>query len=691
MQPVFKGNPSLHLRQRGMATILIIILAGMALTVTAMGVMYSVRTSQQQQVSVHAATNAQAGVWAAAEAILSYLENPNVNTATDFTTPQQRNFSTSNNNIENVKATITQDKINTNHLRAIISYTDIAAKASSTLEVVYHFTTPSSILTGTAPEIYMAKGLNLSGNAKIIVDENTILNVIGILNFGNSTIDKISIIRTTESIILNKKIQIGKLYSDKNITMTGSLAGCNLTILDCDVKVLGSANAGGYLEITDAQVGGNANAGAGTDTMGYIAITRGKVGSASAGAAITVTNGTVDRSVNAGAAITMTDSTANSASAGAALTITDSTVDSLNAAVAITITRMRDDSCVGNANSGGAMTITDGCVGNANAGGAMTVTAGSVGNANAGGAMTVTGTGVAHTEDVYSPVSVLEPIITPVPKLDLTPPKIDAYLLKDTANYVFSYSDKNMRVEVKSIAGIDDGKYYLDESGNIYAALKDKKHIRENILFNICQSKKCEIEYDSKKERWDLEGDDSNKTVFTPGILWFEGNVALEEGTYRNSIIATGSITTDDDDVKVYAVHYNGYEQTCKSTSFYPTNLCDTNSLKSNPIGSIALLAGSYVDNTSKGGTITLNDDTTIFGSVIAGDILILNGKVNIKGYISTAGQGNGVPQSWASDVTIDVTNLPDNTYIGETPNMRLGGGNDPDKSVVKILWSRYL
>jgi ABC-type lipoprotein release transport system permease subunit len=50
MQSIFRGLPSAPSQQRGMATILIIMLMGLALTVTALGVMYSVRTSQEQQV-----------------------------------------------------------------------------------------------------------------------------------------------------------------------------------------------------------------------------------------------------------------------------------------------------------------------------------------------------------------------------------------------------------------------------------------------------------------------------------------------------------------------------------------------------------------------------------------------------------------------------------------------------------------
>lgn len=70
-------TPRLPARQRGMATLMIILLAGLALTVTALGVTHAVRSAQDKQVTVHAATHAQAGAWTGVEVFRQYLKSIN--------------------------------------------------------------------------------------------------------------------------------------------------------------------------------------------------------------------------------------------------------------------------------------------------------------------------------------------------------------------------------------------------------------------------------------------------------------------------------------------------------------------------------------------------------------------------------------------------------------------------------------
>lgn len=127
MQSIFRGLPSAPSQQRGMATILIIMLMGLALTVTALGVMYSVRTSQEQQVTVHAATHSQAGVWTAAEAVGLYLKELDKTALMAFNPEKPLKFKINDNN---VVAKIFPLDVDTapHHLRAEISYTDTAAK-----------------------------------------------------------------------------------------------------------------------------------------------------------------------------------------------------------------------------------------------------------------------------------------------------------------------------------------------------------------------------------------------------------------------------------------------------------------------------------------------------------------------------------------------------------------------------------
>lgn len=61
-------------QQQGIATVLIVLLVGVALTASTLGVIYSVKSTQNKQVTSHATSNAQSAAWALAEAVRKYLE-----------------------------------------------------------------------------------------------------------------------------------------------------------------------------------------------------------------------------------------------------------------------------------------------------------------------------------------------------------------------------------------------------------------------------------------------------------------------------------------------------------------------------------------------------------------------------------------------------------------------------------------
>lgn len=60
-------------RQRGIATLLIVLMLGLAVSVTVMATVYSVRSAQSQQLTSHTATTAQAAAWRGVEALRQYL------------------------------------------------------------------------------------------------------------------------------------------------------------------------------------------------------------------------------------------------------------------------------------------------------------------------------------------------------------------------------------------------------------------------------------------------------------------------------------------------------------------------------------------------------------------------------------------------------------------------------------------
>ncbi len=60
-------------RQRGMATVLIALFIGLAVTAAALSILHAINSTQDRQVGSHAQTHAQSAVWTGAEALGQYL------------------------------------------------------------------------------------------------------------------------------------------------------------------------------------------------------------------------------------------------------------------------------------------------------------------------------------------------------------------------------------------------------------------------------------------------------------------------------------------------------------------------------------------------------------------------------------------------------------------------------------------
>lgn len=691
MQSIFRDLPSAPSQQRGMATILIIMLMGLALTVTALGVMYSVRTSQEQQVTVHAATHSQAGVWTAAEAVGLYLKELDKTALMAFNPEKPLEFKI---NANNVVAKIFPLDVDTapHHLRAEISYTDTAAKATSTLEVVYNITfaptknekPPTQTLGNNV--LSFATNMNMSGNVTVLGGDAAIFNVDGNVNLDRASITGIKTINASGNITIGSDVKVDNLYANGDITLTGSASLLTASSLK-DITINSGASQGIL----------NAN--------GNITITNGSVTTANALGFIKTSSGGTHGTFTSGKTIEISNGSLSSANAVGNIDINNSPQ----------LTTARSEGTItcpppkGKGKDEGwdkftsirARIATKNC---------------------------------PQNNKVISPDTTVSVVtMTPLNPLTLTRPIVDAYQLKDAANYVFSHSNENIQIKVKNINGITDGNYRIgrikekwnDKWGYLCSELDSGSFCKTectpivdgscqgigiNKLRKICQGQgdgaEC-ITYDKKNKTWKMEG---GGVVAAPGILWFEGNLDLNNGLFQNTILATGSIKTGGS-IKVSAVNYNGYKETCQNSFFqniYPTNLCGATSLINNATGNIALLAGSYKEGAPKikdnfsGGIINLNSPD-ISGSVIAGDTLLTSGDSTIRGYVTAAGQGSSVVSAFTGSATIDLRNLPSGYNPGEIPDIGTtpdgggsgdGSGGDGDGdgiSKATILWSRYL
>ena len=73
MTPVNPGSRPRRARQRGVATLLILLLTGLAVVVTALAVAYALRSNQQRQLATHSVTTAQASAWRGVEFLRDVL------------------------------------------------------------------------------------------------------------------------------------------------------------------------------------------------------------------------------------------------------------------------------------------------------------------------------------------------------------------------------------------------------------------------------------------------------------------------------------------------------------------------------------------------------------------------------------------------------------------------------------------
>lgn len=666
MQSIFRDLPSAPSQQRGMATILIIMLMGLALTVTALGVMYSVRTSQEQQVTVHAATHSQAGVWAAAEAVRSYLETLDVDAVKGLKTASTLSFDINTNKATAKLSPLLINDTTPNHLYAEINYTDTAAKASSTLEVVYNITfaptkneePPTQALGNNV--LSFATNMNMSGNITVLGGDAAIFNVDGNVNLDNASITGIKTINASGNITIESGVKVDNLYANGDITLTGSASVLTASSLK-DITINSGAsqgilNANGNITITNGSVT-TANA------LGFIkASSGGTHGTFTSGKTIEISNGRLS-SANAVGNIDINNwpklTTARSEGTITCPSIQWQEFSSIQAKV-----------------------TTKNCAG----------------------------------QNINAPWPVSVTTMLPITSLTLIKPKVDAYSLKSSANYIFQIENNKIKVSVRNINSLPNGDYYLgeyktqnnDRVDYLCKEVSDKGLCSVPTSYldskTICQGNSNQNAcFSFKNGTWEVTGKN-----LAPGIMWFEGNLALKNGDFYNTFIATGHIETGGSHVTT-AVNYAGYNAIClnkypknataRFNNLYPTNFCnEKTTLINNSIGNIALLAGGYVGTRFEGGVITLGESSEIFGSVIAGDSPATGGNTIIHGYVTAAGQGSSVVSPFKGSTTIDLRNLPSGYNPGEIPDIGTtpdgGGSGDGDgdgETIVKILWSRYL
>lgn len=614
MQP----KPALHHfhSQRGISSVLFMLLTGLSLGAMVFGAIYYVRGLQSLSVTVHALTQAQLKAWSGAEALRQHLYQLGAAEAAKLPLNQVVAFTGLSGVAASVVDVLASDSVNCGGgTRVGFNITGSSGGANALLAATFcakgNGGTPAA--GGSSPPVNIKGNLTLGGDLQLLGGDKARVVVDGQVS-GSGSLNGIS-----------------NLYATGDITLGGST---NIDVVFSEGKV--SLNGSGIYSVVQA--------------MKNVSLSGGVVvGSMTA-------NGTV--------------------------TIESNSVTEMNA---IGNVILGDGSKLGSLKTRGHVVASNSAIsGNAAvAGNYEEKSNGSVASGNYGGSLN---TPVWNSQVKMTRVAGLTVAITPLTASTISAPKFDAYAYKALANFVFERSGNDTKVTVNSVSGIPNATYFLVGSGGA------QDYLCSSNSYNAasCKAKICAgySEWNScfsySGGKWTIAG-----LTMAPGVMWFNGDLETASGTYYNSWIASGNINTGGSNI-TYAVNYAGYANVCANARFpslAPSNFCSSASKTLLPVaaGNIAFGAGGLVGKVYSGGKIDLSASNDIYGSVLAGDILLTGGSTTVHGYVSAGRQGNSSGNSTLGASTkIDLRNLPSGFNPGET------GASAGAPMSAALLWSRY-
>lgn len=651
--------------QRGFATVLVVLLVGLAVAASALGTAYYINTSQKSLVSSHALTNAQSGAWTGVEIFRKYLNSldaAGIESLDDqnLTLNVQGDRELKVNNISSIE---TSNSPKQYRVTANIQNISEKSEASSTIQIVYEVlldsdasseNSNSSGTTSLKGAMNFYGGLTATGNIDLSnAGQKAIINVEGNINKtssgGGVSLKGVKRLNATGSVELGAETKVEEVYSNKYIIIDGSAAVTKIASALQYIKMKSASSQGDLIAGNSNKITLNEikkeDVYVTTENSGYVN-------------SINTLNNTYIK--NGGSKL-------GTLIAGGNVTCPKTSWQNYTVMRALSF----DSSC-------------------------STVN--------------------RYTLDGVLPLNAIE-----VSDISFkTKPIVNALAYITQANYIFSVDGKNnILVTVKNLDGITDGSYYLARNPFDNFQGQPTTYLCKNIKSDGTCSTLSDVvgnlgtatwgnnnkpvSYDISKKEWTLQrGAWTDTLAIAPGVLFFNGNLIIGNGDFANTIIATGNITYGQSTI-LEAPNYAGANKTCNASGFKrPKNLCDTvNKLSLTGIGNIALLAGSCTDDSSvmicqknySGGNITIGSSAKVYGNIIAGNILSTEGSTKIYGSVLAAALGNaGFGSTLKGSTTIDFNGISDEQTTITLPN---NGANESEDKVatekVKIKWARYV
>lgn len=714
-QPSFSqiSRPS---SQRGIATVLIVVLIGVALTATSMSIMHSLRSTQEKHIAVHASTNAQTGAWTGVEALRRYLESrtPAQIEALHGTTPAMVVGGTDNPyGTMSVGSLQVSSQANSYKVSTTIVNTHQNAHASAAVGVVYEVEKidpcPGCVRLTAALDFH--DDLQVGGGITITMPNNTLptINVDGDVSMMNLSPMNLGILNATGGVSLDSNMRVEEIYSNGNVSLTGDARAAKVT-------TRGSVTTGGSGGARVIWANGN------------------------------VTLGGVYRSdaVNSRSAVTVSTGAHGNVKTIGTVTVGGSTTKVDEAQTKGNVVVNKPDMEISRVVAEGNLS----CGGSASAWATFTSIQVN-GSVQSSCATAKTKADNVNDPSVIAGASNSVTAMAEIPVITIPRMVVDVWTLKQYANYVFERDTATNRtkVTVNNIKNIPNGSIfwvgnyegYYDATADIWVPPRKNRLCTAFNQNGFCTApsvnnmevcighstdNEC-LSYETGTKTWKFDGKSA-----LPGVLWFKGSVNLNNGYNYGTILATEHVTTGGQ-MRTQSVNYAGFNAMCKAipsadypdgsaagnaidkaaytltfSDQYPTNLCDmtTGQQKYLPIdvGNIAIAAGGYDpagNGTYSGGDVTMGANNGIYGVVLAGGYLITGGQTNIYGYVSAAVQGGrGVKDNQlGGSTTVDLTR--GNQYYDPAKVPDMTGGACPNCSGLsgartgasKVLWSKYL
>lgn len=695
-------------RQRGVAALLVILLLGIAVGASVMLTARSLSSLQERTLSAHAMAPAQATAWRGVELVRRWLGEVDATALESWAGSGAVVPLAFTGSDLGISARLTLVEADGTGYRVTAESSGVAAAGGSaqtraTVEVVFQVqgepgsAPPSTPGPGHLAAVNIYRDLDMTGGINVTGGEGAVFNVDGNVSLNNASITGIDTLRATGDISVGSGIHVRNIHSNGNVRLTGSASGTQVRARG-DVEVAGGANpvairsngravfTGGTGDVVEARGGVRVSGGGVTITSvrteGDVdwTGTGGGVGSVHANGSVAYSGNNRPTTIRAqGNVLLPRDGIARVETNGDTHASGWGTLESLSGE--------------GDLHAGGSVTIK-GTIGGRILGNSRNVQARSV---------------PGHR------VGVEAVVVEEVPELTMPPPQVDAHALRAAANYVFEVVDGQRQVTVSQVEGIEDGSYVLGiryANNNRYPDyLCRREHLQANGICSVPVATICQgyspqnACFGGSGRSWKINGQSMAR-----GVAWFDGDVELGSGTYVNTFIATGSITTAGSH-RTLAPNYAGYAVVCTNAQpagtslrsnpdfagLVPTNLCNLEAaeMTGSALANIAYLAGGMLPGGGyAGGDIDLGASTRADGAVLAGNLLKTGGSTTISGAILVAGQGADQGKArMGGSTTMHLSEGSEEYNPGLMPCEVIGCEDPPAAPAARasVLWTRYL